>query len=343
MADMNYRTLILFFYLLAPLLTLASLMLIWVYMKREYRTTGFKLLIASIALVSSVDLVQALNNGIMSGYLIDGLYKLSIVCIAASWILVRQYPIQAEQGLAEPQPVTESRTLKSGVLFMAYPALIFILKGFSVYVFLYFTIIIMAYFIVRLYAKQIAYTRKLLDTEREYSEKLRLYMDVVEQSPLSIVITDMDSLIEYINPYFTEVTGYSKEEAVGNKPSILRSDKNQAETYRNMWETLILEGKWQGNSLTVRRAGKSTRKPSLSLLLRMNGARPRIMWALRRTSRNISGSKKSCRTSCISPPSWWILYRIRYSIWMPKGTFSAVIRPMRKRSRYPAGSLRELR
>ncbi|WP_342423562.1 PAS domain S-box protein [Paenibacillus sp. FSL E2-0178] len=256
LADMNYRTLILFFYLLAPLLTLASLMLIWVYMKREYRTTGFKLLIASIALVSSVDLVQALNNGIMSGYLIDGLYKLSIVCIAASWILVRQYPIQAEQGIAEPQPVTEGRTLKSGVLFMAYPALIFIIKGFSVYVFLYFTIIIMAYFIVRLYAKQIAYTRKLLDTEREYSEKLRLYMDVVEQSPLSIVITDMDSLIEYINPYFTEVTGYSKEEAVGNKPSILRSDKNQAETYRNMWETLILEGKWQGEFINRKKSGE---------------------------------------------------------------------------------------
>lgn len=255
LADLDYRTLILFFYLLVPLLTLGILMLVWVYMKREYRTTGFKLLMGAVALISFLDLLQALNNGIISGYFIDGFYKIAVLGAAASGILVHPYPEQTEQGLPDAQPEVEVRTLKGGILFLAYPVLIFILKGFSVYVFLYFTIIIMAYFIVRLYVKQINYTKKLLETEREYSEKLRLYMDVVEQSPLSIIITDKDSRIEYINPYFTEITGYTSEEAVGRKPSILKSDKNQTATYSDMWKKLALEGKWQGEFINRKKGG----------------------------------------------------------------------------------------
>lgn len=256
LGDLDYRSLVLFFYLLAPLLTLAALMLVWVYMRREFRTRGFRLFIFSIALASSVDLIQALNHQIMSGFLIDGLYKISMLCAAASGILVHQYPKQIEHESSEAQSEAGGRTLKGGVLFMAYPALIFIFKGFSVYVFLYFTIIIMAYFIVRLYAKQISNTRKLLDTEREYSEKLRLYMDVVEQSPLSIVITDMNSRIEYINPYFTEVTGYTLDEAAGRTPAILKSNKTTIETYQELWHALIGEGKWQGEFINRKKDGE---------------------------------------------------------------------------------------
>ena len=256
LADLDYRSIILFFYLSAPLLTLAALVLVWVYMNREFRTGGFRLLILSIALLSSVDLIQALSNEIMSSFIIDALYKISILCAAASGILVHQYPQQAENETSEAPLEAGGRALKGGVLFMAYPALIFAIQGFSVYVFLYFTIIIMAYFIVRLYAKQISYTKKLLETEREYSEKLRLYMDVVEQSPLSIVITDMNSRIEYINPYFTEVTGYTMDEAVGKTPAILKSNKTTIETYKELWRALKQEGNWQGEFINRKKDGE---------------------------------------------------------------------------------------
>ncbi|WNS46280.1 PAS domain S-box protein [Paenibacillus sp. MMS20-IR301] len=256
LTEMNYRSLILFFYLLVPLLTLAALMLVWVYMRREYLNSGFILLTFSLSMISCLDLMQALSDGIISGYPIDGFYKISVLCAAASGILLYKYPKQAVQEADEQQPEAEGRTLKGGILFLAYPALVFVIKGFSVYVFLYFTIIIMAYFIVRLYAKQINNTRKLLETEREYSEKLKLYMDVVEQSPLSIVITDKDTRIEYINPYFTEVTGYTLEEVVGKTPGILKSNKTSRETYRNLWETLKLEGKWQGEFINRKKSGE---------------------------------------------------------------------------------------
>ncbi|MDT3427009.1 PAS domain S-box-containing protein [Paenibacillus forsythiae] len=120
----------------------------------------------------------------------------------------------------------------------------------------YVAIVIMAYFIVRLYMKQMRDAKKLLETEKKYNEQLRLYLNVIEQSPLSIVITDTHSRIEYINPYFTEVTGYSMEEVVGQTPGILKSEETSPETYWNMWRTISKGDKWQGEFVNKKKSGE---------------------------------------------------------------------------------------
>ena len=75
----------------------------------------------------------------------------------------------------------------------------------------------------------------------------------VEQSPNSIVITDIKGSIEYVNTKFTEVTGYSKEEAIGKNPKILKSGKTHPTIYEDMWETLVRGENWQGELINRRK------------------------------------------------------------------------------------------
>jgi len=83
-------------------------------------------------------------------------------------------------------------------------------------------------------------------TERKHAEdELRRLSKAVEQSPASVVITDLNGSIEYINPKFTELTGYTLAEAVGQNPRILKSGEMPAEEYRNLWRT-IQTGEWRG-------------------------------------------------------------------------------------------------
>ncbi len=91
---------------------------------------------------------------------------------------------------------------------------------------------------------------------RNYNEKLQLYQNVIDQSPLSIIITDMNSRIEYINPYFTQITGYSLEEVRGRTPSILRTDKTEGQTYRELWDTLNRGENWEGEFVNKTKDGE---------------------------------------------------------------------------------------
>lgn len=72
---------------------------------------------------------------------------------------------------------------------------------------------------------------------------------VVTQSSDAILITDTEGKIEYVNPAFEEVTGYSKEEVLGLKPNLLKSGQHNDDFYRWLWET-ITEGKvWRGEMI----------------------------------------------------------------------------------------------
>jgi PAS domain S-box-containing protein len=84
-------------------------------------------------------------------------------------------------------------------------------------------------------------------TERkQMDEKVRQLSRAVEQSPVSIVITNKDGNIEYVNPKFTEVTGYSFSEAMGKNPRILKSGEMPAELYQRMWECISDGQEWRG-------------------------------------------------------------------------------------------------
>lgn len=83
-------------------------------------------------------------------------------------------------------------------------------------------------------------------TERKRAEEeLRGLSKAVEQSPAMVVITDLNGNIEYLNPKFTEVTGYTFEEVRGRSSSILKSGETTAGEYQKLWET-IQTGEWRG-------------------------------------------------------------------------------------------------
>ncbi len=84
-------------------------------------------------------------------------------------------------------------------------------------------------------------------TERyQADDQLRKLSLAVEQSPVSIVITDTKGNIEYVNPKFTQVTGYTMGEIRGNNPRILKSGETSTEEYRALWETITAGKAWRG-------------------------------------------------------------------------------------------------
>ena len=84
-------------------------------------------------------------------------------------------------------------------------------------------------------------------TARKKAEESVLKLSqAIEQSPVSIVITDADGSIEFVNTKFAQVTGYTYEEAVGENPRILKSGETPVEEYSRLWKTISSGGVWQG-------------------------------------------------------------------------------------------------
>ncbi len=84
-------------------------------------------------------------------------------------------------------------------------------------------------------------------TERwQTEESLRQLNQAMEQSPVSVIITDTEGTIQYVNPKFSQVTGYSAAEAIGQNPRLLQSGEQPPGFYREMWDTLTAGGEWQG-------------------------------------------------------------------------------------------------
>ncbi len=93
-------------------------------------------------------------------------------------------------------------------------------------------------------------------TERKRAEaQLRQLSLAVEQSPDSILITDLDASIEYVNEAFVGNTGYTREEALGQNPRILQSGKTPPETFRKLWDALTSGQPWKGEFHNRRKDG----------------------------------------------------------------------------------------
>lgn len=88
-------------------------------------------------------------------------------------------------------------------------------------------------------------------------EKLHLQTSALVATANGIVITDRSGCILWVNPAFTELTGYSAEEAIGKTPALLKSDVHSVDFYQGMWKT-ILDGKaWQGELVNRRKDGST--------------------------------------------------------------------------------------
>ncbi|QPK65181.1 PAS domain S-box protein [Methylomonas sp. LL1] len=93
-------------------------------------------------------------------------------------------------------------------------------------------------------------------TERKKTEdQLRKLAQVVEQSPESIVITDQNGVIEYVNEVFLRNSGYSREEIIGQNPRILKSGKTSPETHRAFWDAMLRGEIWKGEFVNRRKDG----------------------------------------------------------------------------------------
>ena len=95
-----------------------------------------------------------------------------------------------------------------------------------------------------------------ISERKEQEQELIKLRTAVEQSPITIVITDYDGKIEYANPYFTQLTGYQPEEVIGLKPSILKSGYHDNEFYKNLWDTLKAGKIWHGEIHNKNKVGE---------------------------------------------------------------------------------------
>jgi len=93
-------------------------------------------------------------------------------------------------------------------------------------------------------------------TERKQAEEsVRKLSQGIEQAGESIVITNREGVIEYANPAFTALTGYSAEEAIGQTPRILKSGNQDAAFYEEMWNTITSGKVWKGKVIDKRKNG----------------------------------------------------------------------------------------
>ena len=84
-------------------------------------------------------------------------------------------------------------------------------------------------------------------TEKQKSDlQLKKISQAIRQSSSTVVITDTDARIEYVNPKFTELTGYLPEEVVGENPRILQSGRTPEHVYRELWDTVTSGAEWHG-------------------------------------------------------------------------------------------------
>lgn len=75
---------------------------------------------------------------------------------------------------------------------------------------------------------------------------LPILIKAIEQSPVSVIITDTKGVIEYVNPKFTQLMGYTPEEAVGKTPRIIKGGFLSREFYKEMWTTILAGKEWHG-------------------------------------------------------------------------------------------------
>ena len=94
-------------------------------------------------------------------------------------------------------------------------------------------------------------------TERKLKEvELKTLTSAVKHSASSIIITDKNGIIEYVNPRFCVVTGYSEHEVIGQTPSLISTKNTGIELHRELWETILAGNDWHGETYNCTKNGE---------------------------------------------------------------------------------------
>ena len=91
---------------------------------------------------------------------------------------------------------------------------------------------------------------------KKSQEELTVLSQAVEQSPVSILLTDLDANIEYVNAAFEETSGYSSEEVIGKNPRMLASGKTSGRSYEKLWDCVTRGKSWNGKFINRRKTGE---------------------------------------------------------------------------------------
>ncbi len=94
-----------------------------------------------------------------------------------------------------------------------------------------------------------------VSNRKAIKKEIRQLSTAIKQSPVSIIITDLKGNIEYANPQFTRITGYTYEEFIGQNPKILKTGHTSREEYQELWKTIHNGNIWEGEFLNKRKDG----------------------------------------------------------------------------------------
>lgn len=94
-----------------------------------------------------------------------------------------------------------------------------------------------------------------ITARKHFEAESRMLRQAVENAPVSVVITDTEGTMVYVNPYFTKITGYPAAEAIGQNPRLLKSGQHDQAFYRNLWADISSGKTWRGEMLNKNRDG----------------------------------------------------------------------------------------
>lgn len=95
-----------------------------------------------------------------------------------------------------------------------------------------------------------------IDRRKQAETANAVLLQAVEQSPVSVIVTDLNANIEYANSTFIQNSGYSRDEVIGQNPRFMQSGKTPKETYQDLWATLMEGEVWKGELIDRRKSGE---------------------------------------------------------------------------------------
>ncbi|MDO8140824.1 MAG: PAS domain S-box protein [Candidatus Brocadiales bacterium] len=98
-------------------------------------------------------------------------------------------------------------------------------------------------------------TNRDITIQKKVEDQLINLSRAVEQSPITVMVTDVKGNIEYVNPKFSQLTGYTKEEVIGQNPRILKSSETPRELHKRLWSTIISGNDWHGEMQNIKKDG----------------------------------------------------------------------------------------